>query len=404
MALKVGLAAALAHALVLVACGGEVAAAKSGGDASVASDAGLADAPGADASDASGTGTLGGPHASALAPGPLHCGFRTVSIGYDLPLGLGKRTIPLGIWYPTAVADGPHPTYVKLFKDATAVVDAELAPALHQTGYPTLVHSHGYLGFAGNSATLFCFLASHGWVTLAPEHVGNTFLDTPPSLPMAHWVARPLDIRQTVQWAVKPPAGDALAGKLDTGHLAVSGHSFGTYTVWASAGASFDAVALAKKCTPSDWADCQPPLLSAFGPDLAEPKFKTAIALAGDGSGVFGPQGKNAVKIPVLQMNGSLDNAGQAELYDAVTAVDLTWVKVEGGCHQLYGLGNPVNGGDACKALDPAVGYQVVEAWLLSWLRVHALGEATGEAADIVSGKLAVSPLCTRKHEGGNTP
>ena len=378
-------------AVLLVACGqatAPTAGKDGGGSADVVADADIADAVVAEVAAPDPT------KATAFANGPLHCGYRTAPIGYELPVGLGKRDIPLHIWYPTTATSGEHPTYSMLFADPTAVTDAALAPPLHKAGFPLLVHSHGYQGFAGNSAALFCFLASHGWVILVPEHVGNTLLDTPDKLPLAHWLARPLDIRQAVKWAKAPPAGDPLAGKLDPGHMAVSGHSFGTYTVWANAGATFDQAVLLKNCQDGKWSDCKPELLKAFAAELAEPQFRTAVALAGDGSDLFGPQGKNAVKMPILQMNGSLDNAGQAELYKDVTAVDLTWVNVEGGCHQLYGLGNPVYGAAACAGLPAAEGFAIVNAWVLSWLRVHALDEAGGEAAQVVAGTKIVSARC----------
>lgn len=397
--------AVAAAALHLAACGADKAKASATADAGSAADSAATDAKAQQSETAGQTDTSAaaetatGP-ASLMGMGPLHCGHREVSIDYDLPAGFGKRTIPLHIWYPTTVTDGPHPTFIGIFKDATAVQDAALAPPLGNGGYPLLVHSHGYRGYAGNSAPVFCYLATHGYVTLAPDHIGNLLTDTPDPMPMSVWVERPLDIRQAVKWAQNPPAGDPLAGKLDLQHVAVSGHSYGTYNVWAAAGAQYDMAALQKRCK-DEWPDCQPELLAAFATPMAEPLFKTAIAMAGDGSDVFGPQGKNAVKMPLLQMNGSLDDAGEAGLYDAVTAVDLTWVKVDGGCHQLFGLGNESVGGEpACAKLPSAEGFATIEPWILAWLRVKAFGETSGEAADIVSGKKVVSPRVTLKHKG----
>ena len=335
--------------------------------------------------------------------GPYTCGLRIVDISYDLPAGLGKRTVPLYIWYPASKAEGENPIYSDLFVDAKTFIGAPLAPSPYPAGYPVLVHSHGHRGFSGNSAFLMCHAASHGWVALVPEHVGNTLLESADPRPLAAWLHRPLDLKQALAWADNPPQGEPLAGKMDLSKLGVSGHSYGTYTAWAMGGATHDIASLQARCSksPPGWDDCTSDLVQAFGGDLSDKRVKTVIALAGSGGDIFTNDGQDAVKVPVLQMNGSLDNAGQAEVFAAVKTVDLTFVTVKDGCHQLYGLGNGYLGDPACAALPNEEGAAIVRPFYLAWLRYHVLGERTAMVSDIVTGKNKVSERVTYQKKGG---
>ncbi len=331
--------------------------------------------------------------------GPFACGLRILQITYKLPGNFGERTIPLFVWYPATQAVGEHPSYLGAFDDPNSWLDAPLAPSVYAGGYPLLVHSHGFEGFAGNSAAFMCHIASHGWVALAPEHVGNTLIDTPTPLPLLNWLHRPLDISAALDWAKAPPTSDPLAGHLDLKHVGMSGHSFGTYTVWASAGATFDTAKIAADCKNNRWPDCTPELIAAFSGKLSDDRPLTFINLAGDGSDLLPPSGKNAVKRTVLQMNGTLNDSGETGLFKDVTGVDLTWVDVEGGCHQLYGLGNTINGGPECKVLDDQAGFALVKPWFLAWLRYQVLADRTAEVTGIVTGTTSVSPLVKFQHK-----
>jgi predicted dienelactone hydrolase len=263
-----------------------------------------------------------------------------------------------------------------------------------------LVYSHGYKGFAGGSHNIMRLVASHGWLAAAPEHVGNTLADTPDQLPLQVSLERAFDVRAALDWLAKPPAAEPLAGNVDLDHVGLSGHSFGTWTTWAVAGATISEKALQEGCAKGKWPDCSAALLAEMRKPLGDPRVKTILALAGDGSPLVHDHGIDAVKIPVLQMNGGLDNAGQAELYAAATAVDLTWVKVAGGCHQLYGLGNTVIGNKDCAVLPDAEGFAVVRPWILAWLRYTVLGDKEPLVVQLVTGKVLNSPLVTFQHKG----
>ena len=383
---------------VMTACGSTAttATADATDDAAV-TDTTVADTSAADAAaDATTVSPLSWPVGKA---GPYACGLRILDMKYKLPGAFGERTVPLYVWYPATEAVGDHPAYMGAFDDTNSWLNAPLAPSVYAGGYPVLVHSHGFEGFAGNSAAFMCHIASHGWVALAPEHIGNTLIDTPSPLPLLNWLHRPLDISAALDWAKTPPAGEPLAGKLDLAHVGMSGHSFGTYTIWASAGATFDTAKIAADCKTGRWPDCTPELIAAFSGKLSDDRPLTFIALAGDGSDLLPASGKNAVKRTMLQMNGTLNDSGETGLFADVTGVDLTWVDVEGGCHQLYGLGNTINGGPECKVLSDEAGFALVKPWFLAWLRYQVLGDHSAEVAGIVEGKTSVSSLVSWKHK-----
>jgi hypothetical protein len=100
-------------------------------------------------------------------------------------------------------------------------------------------------------------------------------------------------------------------------------------------------------------------------------------------------------------MSGTLDESGQDKLMTLVKNVDLTWVNVEGGCHQLYGLGNSVLGEDpGCKNLPDEEGFSLVNPWILAYARYHLLADRTQFVADLVERKVSLSPKVMVQHVG----
>ena len=337
---------------------------------------------------------------SVTEPGPYSCGHRTLETTYTPPGGVAPRTIPVHFWYPSNATDGEHPTYKGIFPDEIAWEDVEPAPSPWKGGMPVLVHSHGHKGFAGNSSRLMCHFASHGWVAVAPEHVGNTIGDTPDVRPLELYYERPLDLRVGLDLASALPSGDPLEGTLDLSRVAMSGHSFGTYTAWAVAGASFDEAAIQAACDAGAVADCTADKLAVFETDLSDPRAKVVIPMAGGRNDLFGASGYDAAKVPVLLMSGSLDPVGADTLFEAVSGVDLTWVDVEGGCHQLFGLGNSVLGDDACSALPDEEGFSIVNPWALAYARRHVLQDDGPQVTGIVFGTESLSERVTVQQKG----
>lgn len=331
--------------------------------------------------------------------GPYACGHREVEMTYQPLGGLPSRTIPLHFWYPASAAEGDHPAYIHIFTDKNAWEDAPLAPSPYPAGYPVLVHGHGYRGFAGNSARLMCHFASHGWLAVAPDHVGNLLGDTPDPMPLSVYVHRPLDIRAALDFTASLPASDPLSGKADLSHVAMSGHSFGSYDAWVAAGATLRSDLVRAKCASGAIKDCTDAQIAVFDSDLSERRAKIAMPLAGASSDFMDADGHESARVPVLMMNGSFDDVGNDDLFAAAKNLDLTWVVVDGGCHQLFGLGNSVRAEPGCASLSDEAGFALVNPWILAYARYHVLSDQTPEVRKLVEGTTSISPLMHVQHK-----
>jgi predicted dienelactone hydrolase len=199
--------------------------------------------------------------------------------------GPGGRSLPTTIWYP--IPAGTQGTPIKYLgmmaspNGAIAKADAAQGP------FALVAFSHGNQGLRQQSVFLTEALAQHGYVVIAPDHVGNTFMDYDAKLLGAMVVWRPLDLRAAIDRALKPEAGDPawLAGLVDPKHIAVSGHSFGGYTALAAAGApvSVPAAYLPDCSLPGASSDttCQAMALAGSLPwKLGDPRVSLVLPLA----------------------------------------------------------------------------------------------------------------------------
>jgi len=171
-----------------------------------------------------------------------------------------QRTLPLEVWYPAAVAHRgqdlepetqaryrPMPAAAPL--PQAAVADAAPAAGRHRL----VAFSHGFAGHRCQSTFLCTHLASHGYVVVAPDHVGNTTVDVmmealksfqaggglPDPAEMmgrVHAVAdlRPGDLSHAMDRVLD--GGVPGAGEVDADRVGVVGHSFGGWTALMLAG------------------------------------------------------------------------------------------------------------------------------------------------------------------------
>ena len=165
--------------------------------------------------------------------GPFGVGYQSIMKTYAPGAGVDARTIRLDVWYPTEDESGITATYA-VGTDTEVMENATVAEPVHSAGFPVHVHSHGYRGFGATSAFLSRYLASHGWVTIAPSHTQNTIIDHVDPLPFAHFFHRPMDVTTALD------ALPDILPEVDTSTVVLSGHSFGSYTTWASGGATYD--------------------------------------------------------------------------------------------------------------------------------------------------------------------
>jgi predicted dienelactone hydrolase len=207
-------------------------------------------------------------------PGPWSAGTAEGTV-------TGRDGEPLVVqwWYPTTEPGSPV-TYDGLFPgEATAD-----APVDCSAVRPLLAFSHGSGGIRFQSTFFTEFAATHGFVVVAPDHRGNTFLDAAPDF--TELVGRrPHDVEDVVDATL---ADDRFADCLDGDAYSVVGHSFGGYTALALAGAE---------------------LVDPAGGTMSrlDPRVTAAVGLAPwDAAGTI-DGGTSEIDVPTLILTGALD-------------------------------------------------------------------------------------------------
>lgn len=346
---------------------------------------------GADAGTDAGPIEIGDPLSWALeAPGPFRTGYATWEHTYRPPGQSADRTIRVHVWYPTLDASGAAARYGGLIVDRGSFVGATPASPAHASGaYPLHAFSHGHRGLAGAAHFLHRHLASHGWVTVAPDHTGNTLVDNVDPRPIALYYERSLDVREAIDALLAGEPGAPALGPIDGEHVLMSGHSFGTHTTWASAGAAFDADRIATDACSTE-TPCSDAELDVFRAGLRDPRIVAAVPMSGvPSSAFFGDAGLSAVALPILTFTGTADGTLSAQmqaLFDRETGLDLRWADVEGACHEFTDLG--------CD--DPAGEQErIVGRLVLAFARAHVLGDASATTAGVLDGTISVSDRVT---------
>ncbi|MFT4978741.1 MAG: putative dienelactone hydrolase, partial [Myxococcota bacterium] len=172
------------------------------------------------------------------APGPFNVGHVTIEHTYTAFEGDEPRTIPIDVWYPTEDTSGEDAIHL-YGTDALSFEDAVPAAPIHDGGYPIHLYSHGWQGWGATSSFLMRHFASHGWVAVAPNHVGNLLADHEDPLYTAHYIHKLRDLQESLDVV----AALALAGPKQADAVVLSGHSFGaSYGAWGGGGARSDAI------------------------------------------------------------------------------------------------------------------------------------------------------------------
>lgn len=156
--------------------------------------------------------------------------------------GARGRTLAVEIWYPvdpgSAAAAEPatYPFPGLQVPSEMGLADAPVAPG----PFPLVVYSHGNGGLRYVSAFLTEHLASQGFVVVAPDHTGNTAIDSFAGTSEDRSLVsqdRPLDVSATIDAALAgDPGFEDTAPSTDPESVGVIGHSFGGFTALAVAG------------------------------------------------------------------------------------------------------------------------------------------------------------------------
>jgi len=226
----------------------------------------------------------------------------------------GPRTLVTEIWYPTTDAartlakasftdfmpGGVTPELEFMLKAAYKLSSADLNRSfstlavrdakVREGRFPVVLFSHGNRGLRFQN-TFWCdYLASHGYIVVAPDHTGNAGLTIIKGKPVFYQGSerersaedRPKDLaflidQLTIMNARANSEGDSrFVGKLDLDKIAASGMSFGSYT----------AIKLADR----------------------DPRVKVVVGMA-----YAPPEGHTNVTIPTLLMLGEEDQTIEAK-------------------------------------------------------------------------------------------
>jgi predicted dienelactone hydrolase len=373
---------------------GEDASTDAAPQADASSDVASADASDPADADAADARSLDPEDYALDAPGPFRVGYRALTATYTPFEGAPERTITVNVWYPTLDTSGPPTRYLGTFLDRGVILDAALA-ATPRASYPVHVHSHGDQGFGGSCSHTMRHFASHGWVTVAPDHTDNTIADNvqPREVAMYYW--RPLDLSASLDALEGLPDDDPLAGKADTTRVLLSGYSFGAYTAWAAAGTGFDAAAVDTQCEEAvgrGAGACTDAEKARFAQGLGDPRVVAAVPVAGTlRTSWFGEGGHDAVDVPVLSISGDEDNPeSHASQWERVGGdLDMRWLELAGGCHAAFSFGG-------CNGIDSELGFTIMDTYMLAFARKHVLSitdDATIEG--LLSGQTQLDPAAT---------
>lgn len=322
--------------------------------------------------------------------GPFQVGHFSVETTYTMPSTGESRTIPVSVWYPTEDTTGaPVEHYASIVGDSFE--RALAAEPVHEGGYPVLAYSHGNIFYPAGSKWLMRRMASHGWVAVAPAHLGNTLITAGQNdpRPVHLWLDRSSDISAALDLLGEDRP--ELAGPVNLSRVVMSGHSFGGHTTWATAGGAFDVTAIEPRCDDSSFVPdtCGPGVLAAFEDGGGDARVVGAIAM--DGAGTedwFGPTGLGAIEVPMMQMYTDSDS-GRIVPPSRAPGVDLRDVLIEGACHGTFSVAS------SCATLDADLGYAIVETYALAFARHVALGDETERTLAILEGDEVVSDRVT---------
>lgn len=201
-------------------------------------------------------------------------------------------------------------------------------PNVEANSIPVIVFSHGL----GHSRVYFRdvanHLASYGFAVAMPEHVGSNETQLQA---MQTWLAdeffqqrefinRPLDISFLLDELTRLNASQ-FGNQLDPNRVGAIGHSFGGYTILATAGATVDFDRLQQQCAPeAEFVSNISRLLQCRALELTSPED---VALLSEGglrderirfvmafntvSNLFGETGMGRIQVPTLIAGGVFD-------------------------------------------------------------------------------------------------
>lgn len=269
--------------------------------------------------------------ANASKPGEYAVGRRSITVTDPAREG---RSFPIDIWYPVDPGNtaGAAPSEYSLapglgYTSTTAFAEAPIS----EGEFPLVVYSHGGGGFRWIATFYTEFLASKGYVVVAPDHPGSTAVDQITGAAVdreENAFLRPADITLTLDSILSADSteGDPLQGSIDETKIALSGHSWGGYTSIATVSGHTNTLG---STTPDERIDSLI-LMAPYTEMISDDELKK-------------------VDVPVLVVSSTLDDSTPIETNterpaDLIPGRPLVRVDIDGGAHTSFT--------DVCKLRD----------------------------------------------------
>ncbi len=270
--------------------------------------------------------------ATLSAPGMYRTGYVELDTTYTDPYG-AERTLPLSVWFPTNAVDGDDFRYRDLFNADGVFSDVDIADG----PFPLIVYSHGHRSYAQASGRVVSHLASHGFVVVSPDHMGNLFTDGDRTTPI--YTQRPADLSASLDAVITNPD---LSASVDPERVLAMGHSFGGYSAFALAGATYDVDGTTPACLDGrDTSEFCTGMVDADVDRLREgftdDRIDAVMAMAPGDWRLF-KDGLADINVPTLHMTGDIDPSGSGNepIWDSLDGPDATRVDIINGGHLTF--------------------------------------------------------------------
>lgn len=283
--------------------------------------------------------------------------------------------LPLQIWYPSQAPSEELHIYGDLKEGGAA--DSGLIDCSKKR--PVAMFSHGNQGMRYQSYFLTEYLASHGYIVLAPDHVGNTFSDNDEARKPELIVRRPQDISDSFNWLLEQEKYQDCIDP-DAG-FAIIGHSFGGYTALSISGAYIDTEKTAEFCAdyPGSWL-CEEVAILAEQEgtgvyDQTDERVWATIALTPAAiETLIG--GIDKINTPTIIFAGEYDTLTPAEtvvrgIYEALTQEEKYWAQLQKAGHYTFSNACDIlNSYPDCQDdhIAPAEAHQLINTTITAFL------------------------------------